>query len=204
THAHLETFGRRRDRSEHAPHERAVALRGHPRVVVVGDRHEFEAGGCRPSRVRDERARRVLLRRERAAERRHDFFAAAFPPLRPAALCCAVVPPCFELPPFPDCFPPCFDASGELAILAARAFDMPFFFRASYCLSFLTLARVDGTVHLRSVEGPRRGRAVGTRDAGSGNWRRGLRSLGAGARTSHLRPGIGEVLEPGPGPRSTR
>jgi hypothetical protein len=48
------------------------------------------------------------------------------------------------LPPEPDLSPPCFEASGAFAILAARSFDMPFFLRASYCFSFLTLARVPG------------------------------------------------------------
>ena len=38
-------------------------------------------------------------------------------------------------------FPPRFDASGVFAIFAARSFDMPLSFRASYCFSFLTLAR---------------------------------------------------------------
>jgi hypothetical protein len=37
-----------------------------------------------------------------------------------------------------DFSPPCFDASGELAILAARSFDMPLSFSASYCFSFFT------------------------------------------------------------------
>src|SRR4051812_9343983 len=72
------------------------------------------------------------------------FFAAAFPPFRPAALCCAVVPPCFELPPEPDFLPPRFDAPGEFAIFAARCFDMPLSFRASYCFSFFTLADFEG------------------------------------------------------------
>jgi hypothetical protein len=34
------------------------------------------------------------------------FLAVALPPLRPAAFFCAVVPPCFELPPEPDFLPP--------------------------------------------------------------------------------------------------
>src|SRR5207245_1874564 len=72
------------------------------------------------------------------------FLAVALPPLRPAALCCAVVPPCFDEPPDPDFLPPRFDAPGEFAILAARSFDIPFFFNASYCSGFFTLARLDG------------------------------------------------------------
>ena len=38
----------------------------------------------------------------------------------------------------------CFDAPGELAIFAARSFDMPLSFRASYCFSFLTFALLLG------------------------------------------------------------
>ena len=41
--------------------------------------------------------------------------------------------------------PPRFEAPGELAILAARSFDMPLSLRASYCFSFFTLADFDGT-----------------------------------------------------------
>ncbi|HWJ45138.1 MAG TPA: hypothetical protein VNR63_07100, partial [Gaiellaceae bacterium] len=70
--------------------------------------------------------------------------AVALPPLRPAAFFCAVVPPrdelLFELPE-PEALPPRLDAPGELAIFAARSFDMPLSFSASYCFSFLTLAR---------------------------------------------------------------
>src|SRR5579859_4229620 len=62
--------------------------------------------------------------------------AAALPPLRPAALCWAVVPPCLEDPPDPLSWPPRLEASGELAILAARCLDMPLSLRASYCFSF--------------------------------------------------------------------
>src|SRR5213596_4165490 len=69
----------------------------------------------------------------------YDFRAEALPPLRPAAFFCAVVPPWLELPPEPDFLPPRLDAPGELAILAARSFDMPLSFSASYCFSFLTL-----------------------------------------------------------------
>jgi hypothetical protein len=68
----------------------------------------------------------------------------ARPPLRPAAFFCAVVPPCFELLPEPDFLPPRLDAPGELAIFAARSFDMPFLRRPSYCFSFLTFARLFG------------------------------------------------------------
>jgi hypothetical protein len=73
------------------------------------------------------------------------FRAVALPPLRPAAFFCAVVPPWDELPPEPDFLPPRLDAPGEFAILAARSFDMPLSFRASYCFSFLTLGRLPGT-----------------------------------------------------------
>jgi hypothetical protein len=42
--------------------------------------------------------------------------------------------------------PPRFEAPGEFAIRAARDFDIPFSFRASYCFSFFTLGRLSGTV----------------------------------------------------------
>src|SRR6478752_8576236 len=66
------------------------------------------------------------------------FLAVVFPPLRPAAFFCAVVPPCEASPPEPERSPPCLEASGELAIFAARCLDMPLSFSASYCFSFLT------------------------------------------------------------------
>ncbi len=75
------------------------------------------------------------------------MLAVARPPLRPAAFFWAVVPPCDELlrrVPEPDAFPPRLDAPGELAIFAARSFDIPFSFKASYCFSFLTLGRFPG------------------------------------------------------------
>src|SRR3954468_22986046 len=73
---------------------------------------------------------------------RYDLFAVALPPLRPAAFFCAVVPPCDELlreEPEPEDLPPRLEDPGELAIFAARSFDMPLSFSASYCFSFLTL-----------------------------------------------------------------
>src|SRR5205085_11318332 len=81
-------------------------------------------------------------------ERGHQLFlAAALPPLRPAATFCACVPPCDELlredVEF-ERWPPRFEDPDELAILAARSFDMPLSFRASYCFSFLTFARLPG------------------------------------------------------------
>jgi hypothetical protein len=69
--------------------------------------------------------------------------------LRPAAFFCAVVPPWLELlrerDPEPDSLPPRLDEPGEFAIRAARSFDIPFFFRDSYCFSFLTLGLLFGT-----------------------------------------------------------
>src|SRR5207237_2491576 len=77
------------------------------------------------------------------------FLAAALPPLRPAALCWAVVPPWLDLPlPLWDFSPPCLDALDELAIRAARCLDMPLSLRASYCFSFFTLADFDGMTML--------------------------------------------------------
>ena len=71
----------------------------------------------------------------------------ALPPLRPAAFFCAVVPPCFEEErdePECDFLPPRLEAPGEFAIFAARSFDIPFSFSASYCFSFLTDALLPG------------------------------------------------------------
>jgi hypothetical protein len=51
----------------------------------------------------------------------------------------------------PDFFPPRLDAPGEFAIFAARSFDIPLSFSASYCFSFLTFARLpSGTDQLLS------------------------------------------------------
>jgi hypothetical protein len=87
----------------------------------------------------------MLVLRVWTAPDDHDFFAVAFPPLRPAAFFWAVVPPwlelLFELEEF-DFFPPRLDAPGEFAIFAARSFDIPLSFSASYCFSFLTFARL--------------------------------------------------------------
>jgi hypothetical protein len=72
------------------------------------------------------------------------------PPLRPAAFFCAVVPPCEDEErddDDPDFFPPRLEAPDELEILAARSFDIPLSFNASYCFSFFTLARLPGNPH---------------------------------------------------------
>ena len=50
----------------------------------------------------------------------------------------------------PLCLPPCLEASGELAIFAARVFDMPLSFSFSYCFSFLTFADLLGMAGLLS------------------------------------------------------
>ena len=42
--------------------------------------------------------------------------------------------------------PTLLDAPGEFAIFAARSFDMPFSFKASYCFSFFTCALLPGIV----------------------------------------------------------
>lgn len=76
------------------------------------------------------------------------LLAVALPPLRPAAFFWAVVPPWLELlrddDEEPDFLPPRLDAPGELAIFAARSFDIPFSFSFSYCFSFLTFALLLG------------------------------------------------------------
>ena len=43
-----------------------------------------------------------------------------------------------------ECSPPRLEAPGELAILAARSFDIPLSLSASYCFSFLTWAFLSG------------------------------------------------------------
>src|SRR4029079_17309611 len=78
----------------------------------------------------------------------YDLRAVALPPLRPAAFFCAVVPPCDEEEldeDEPDFLPPRLDAPGEFAIFAARSFDIPLSFSASYCFSFFTFALLLGT-----------------------------------------------------------
>src|SRR3954454_6457326 len=69
------------------------------------------------------------------------FLAVALPPLLPAFFFWAVVPPWEELLfflPDPLAFPPRLDEPSELAIRAARDFDIPLSLSASYCFSFFT------------------------------------------------------------------
>jgi DNA-binding transcriptional ArsR family regulator len=83
--------------------------------------------------------------------------AVAFPPFRPAAFFCAVVPPCEEEErDDPECefFPPRLDAPGEFAIRAARSFDIPLSFSASYCFSFFTFDLLLGITHPPSFSPP--------------------------------------------------
>ena len=54
--------------------------------------------------------------------------------------------------PDPDALPPRLEAPGELAILAARSFDIPFSFSFSYCFSFLMLGRFPGMRSSFSVD----------------------------------------------------
>jgi hypothetical protein len=61
-------LGRLRDRADHAPHERAVALRVDPRVVVVGDEREAEPRLLRRPSVGRELGRSVLLGGQGVAE----------------------------------------------------------------------------------------------------------------------------------------
>jgi hypothetical protein len=44
----------------------------------------------------------------------------------------------------PDASPPCLEALGEFAILAARSLLIPLSLSASYCFSFFTFADFDG------------------------------------------------------------
>jgi ribosomal protein S18 acetylase RimI-like enzyme len=55
--------------------------------------------------------------------------------------------------PEPDALPPRLEAPGELAIFAARSFDIPFSFSFSYCFSFLTLGLLPGMRSSLSVDG---------------------------------------------------
>jgi hypothetical protein len=90
----------------------------------------------------------IRLKRPVDAFVRQDFRLDARPPFRPAAFFWAVVPPWLELlrdEPEPDFFPPRLDAPGELAIFAARSFDIPLSLSFSYCFSFLTFALLFGT-----------------------------------------------------------
>jgi hypothetical protein len=59
--AQPETLRPLRDRADHAPDERAVSLRIHPRVEVIGDEDVREARVLGAARVLDELRRRVLL-----------------------------------------------------------------------------------------------------------------------------------------------
>src|SRR4051812_37972695 len=65
----------------------------------------------------------------------YDFFEDFLPPSRPAARFCDFEPPL----PLPLFLPPLLDASGELAIDAARCLLIPFLRSPSYCLSSFTL-----------------------------------------------------------------
>src|SRR5438270_506903 len=86
------------------------------------------------------------------------LLAVARPPLRPAAFFCAVVPPWLEVlfdEEELELFPPRLEAPGEFAIFAARSFDIPLSFNASYCFSFLTFALfpgMDTSVSPRDIE----------------------------------------------------
>ena len=70
--------------------------------------------------------------------------AEALPPFRPAAFFCALVPPCDEEEPEPELLPPRLDEPDELAMRAARCFDIPLCFSDSYCFSFFTFELLFG------------------------------------------------------------
>ena len=91
--------------------------------------------------------------------------------MRPAAFFWAVVPPCFELEreleeDEDDFLPPREDEPGELAIFAARSFDIPFSLSFSYCFSFLTDARLPGMARRFPLLG---GVKLGERELRSGH-----------------------------------
>ena len=52
-----------------------------------------------------------------------------------------------------DALPPFFDASGEVAILAARCLDIPFSLSFSYCLAFYAFADLLGMLSLLCHDG---------------------------------------------------
>ena|GEM_PF-6273063 len=109
------------------PHARQApsseVTRAAPTSGVVAGRHPWANGGViLGTRAEPDSA---PFRRTGTPSRCQLFFAAARPPLRPADLCCAVVPPCFDEPPEPDFLPPREDVPGEFAIRAARCFDIP-------------------------------------------------------------------------------
>jgi hypothetical protein len=91
--------------------------------------------------------------------------------LRPAAFFWAVVPPCEgELFELPECefLPPRLDAPGEFAIFAARSLDIPLSLSASYCFSFLTLARLFG---MPALFQPRRAENAVSQERVAASWR---------------------------------
>src|SRR5581483_6071152 len=69
--ADADLLGRVRDAAERRPHERAVPLSVDPRVVVVGDEREREAGALGENRLPNELARRVVLGRKCESQFRH-------------------------------------------------------------------------------------------------------------------------------------
>ena len=135
-------------RFQRVPHPKARDRRARPRPIGCAMMRRLVTSHTRMLRAaipnaEDDDRRTVVPRARIILPQR--FAAVALPPFRPAALCCAVVPPCEALPlPLCDFSPPCFDAFGEFAIFAARSFDMPLSFSASYCLSFLTCADFPG------------------------------------------------------------
>src|SRR3954451_12959486 len=66
--AHADAFGRLRDRAQHGPDHRRLALARRPGVEVVGHGDEAEAGPLRLDRRLHEEVRPVLLGREVQAE----------------------------------------------------------------------------------------------------------------------------------------
>jgi hypothetical protein len=79
-----------RDRADHAPYERALALLIDPGMEVIGDQREVEAALLRPLREANEIVGRMLFTRERVTDLGQWL---ALPPFRPAAFFWAVVPP---------------------------------------------------------------------------------------------------------------
>ena len=80
-HVHARHVGRQRP--DHRPHERALALRVVPRVVVVGDPQPLQARGLRETRLIEQLTGRELLAGEEAADAHTP---SATPRLRPRLL----------------------------------------------------------------------------------------------------------------------
>ena len=158
------------DAPEHAPHEGAVALCAHPRVVVVRDRGEVEARlpllALRARRGRAARAPRSTGCSRSRSRLALLASAAALPPLRPAALCCAVVPPCFGAAALPRLLAAVLRRVGRVRDLRRSRLRHALLLQRLVLLLVLdvrTLRRHDAAGYPRIRTGKRAGLAPATR-----------------------------------------